>query len=243
MIKGIDVSKWQSDMDWIKAADAGAVFAFMRASSATTAGLPYVDFQFERNSIEAPQHLLVGHYHYLRPLVTAVQQADYFCDLLENVERHLPPVCDIEQAGPVSRVHEFVDRVRERLGVWPLIYTGVFVWQDNYAAGFNRPCDLWIARYQVADPFYDGPLDPWGFDWRFWQYTDKGPGAEYGAGSASIDLNWWYGSYDDLLEYAGVAPEPPDPSLESRVAAIEAAMAALPLHTHLKIKPPTGNET
>ena len=64
MIEGIDVSKWQLVMDWMKAKSAGAQFSFIRAGSISIGGTLYTDYQFERNAEIAPDFMPVGFYWY-----------------------------------------------------------------------------------------------------------------------------------------------------------------------------------
>ena len=43
--------------------------------------------------------------------------------------------------------------------------------------------------------------------WRFWQHSNSGDVS--GSGSKSTDLNWFAGTYEDLLAYAGKEQQPP----------------------------------
>jgi hypothetical protein len=57
-----------------------------------------------------------------------------------------------------------------------------------------------VAHYGVESPSL-----PHGWDeWTFWQYSDHGqvPGID-----AATDLDWFNGSYEDLLAYAGPEPQ------------------------------------
>ena len=75
MLKGIDVSNWQREIDWHTHADRGVVFAFAKA----TEGEDYTDKWFERNWAEMREHWIVrGAYHFARPRQDPVEQARHF---------------------------------------------------------------------------------------------------------------------------------------------------------------------
>ena len=129
-VLGIDVSRWQGLMNWLTASNAGAKYAFIRAGSISTYdGKCYKDIYFDVNSQAAYNYMPVGYYWYFRPNYSAIVQADYFTRLVENTERKLPLVCDIETSGGLTpyyvekRTKEFCDRLEYNLGKQPLIYT------------------------------------------------------------------------------------------------------------------------
>lgn len=221
---GIDVSTWQGEMDW-KVAGAKVDFAFIRAGSINgTTGVLYEDYQFIRNSGLAPVHVdYLDYYWYFRPNLKVLEQADYFSNLIKGAKRNLRPIADVETTGGLSpnavasALEIFVRRIKENLGVWPMIYTRTTFW-NPYVGDRTlwEELDLDIARYTSAQ-------NPWGYtgnpnylkprdwdDWDFWQYSadGNGMGAAYGAKSASIDLQHFNGSKQDLVAYS-VAIYPP----------------------------------
>ena len=99
-VEGIDVSKWQGEIDWDKAKAAGAQFAFIRAGSVSNvSGTPYEDFQFRRNTQLAPPIMPVGFYWYFRPNQNAIKQAEFFINLIRDQDWKLYPVVDVEEHG------------------------------------------------------------------------------------------------------------------------------------------------
>src|SRR3990167_537726 len=224
-VLGVDVSKWQGVLDWGKCAAAGAKFAFIRAGSIDNlTGVPYYDYQYPLNAMDAPKFLPVGFYWYFRPNHDPLVQADYFCDLIEDDSWLLPPVVDVEDAGGktpgqvADAVIAFLVRVFERLGFLPIIYTRASFWNPSVAIRDNWSLyDLWIARYtllpepwgNVGDGTWLKPRD-W-TEWTFWQHSADGNGLGnvYGAESDSIDLDYFNGSEQDLADYIGVLPTMP----------------------------------
>jgi lysozyme len=173
MILGIDVSKWQLEMDWAKAASAGAKFAFIRAGSIqSTAPIPYTDYQFETNARIAPDYMPVGFYWYFRPQWDAADQAEYFCNLIKDKRYLMPPVLDLESSWGMSAEEItqaskiFITQVYSRLDVWCLLYSRA-LWLDRYTVpdALWDFVELWVARYKdIAGPWSDGYCKPRDFD-------------------------------------------------------------------------------
>jgi lysozyme len=227
---GIDVSKWNGEMDWRKAKLAGCSFVFIRAGSIdNVTGQCYTDTQFRRNADQAPAHLpAVGYYWYYRPNHDPVKQAIYYVDLLRTAKWNLPPVIDVETAGGVScsvlasRLAQMVNCLASDLGVKPIIYTRASFWNVSVNAHPLWPnLDLWIARYKALDgPWSDGLYKPRDWDaWRFWQCSadNNRRGVEFGAprppaADADMDINFFNGDVPALYAYAGITsqPEPTD---------------------------------
>jgi len=223
-VLGVDVSRWQGLMDWEKCFNAGAKYAFIRAGSVDSyTGVNYKDVYFDINSSVAYQYMPVGYYWFFRPNYSPTSQADYFTRLIENTERKLPAVCDIEVDGGLNNYYVekntkiFCDRLEYNLGEKPLIYTSQGFWHGSIDCAVNVPTwavrlDLWVANFTV----YPTPAMPitWSEKgWTFWQWSADGNlrGPEFGAESKSIDLDYFNGSYEDFLKYikdGGVVPPP-----------------------------------
>ena len=224
---GIDCSKWNGDMDWQKCDAAGAKFAFIRAGSINNVtGKCYTDYHFIRNASLAPEYMPVGYYWYFRPNHDPEKQADYFCDLIKEEQWKMPPVLDLEADGDLSPAEitnsgaSFVLRVNENLGVLPLLYSRAYWLNANTVPDdLMKLLDLWIARYTSKGkpwgnilPWPDSPrIKPRDYDdWKFWQWSadGNGRGAEFGASSNSIDLNYFNGDQAAFDEYVGTSPPP-----------------------------------
>jgi hypothetical protein len=150
----------------------------------------------------------------------ADSQIERFFDVLDSQSSDLPLVLDVELSREMSRegitacIGECADLVEQKDGRKPIIYTARWFWDTNVLDSSDwSEYDLWVANYGV-----DRPTLPAGWDqWTVWQYSDHG--RVPGIGTAT-DLNWFNGSYDDLLGYASVAPggdEIPLAGLQARV--------------------------
>lgn len=214
---GIDVSKWQGEMNWQTAKAAGASVAVIRAGSIdNVTGECYEDTQFRRNAGLAPEYMPVGFYWYFRPNHNPILQADYFCDLIENTEWMVPPVIDVEEDGGkspsevASAVWVFLDRVQKRFNVRPMIYTSPGFWNAKVArSAWAKDYPLWVANWVNLGVII--PLLP--EDWKgvgavMWQYrVARNTGSHYGAQSSDIDLDVTYPAFEALLD--GIEPPPP----------------------------------
>lgn len=189
---GIDVSKYQGEIDWYQLKNHDIQFVFIKASE----GQKLVDRHFEENWSEAKNAGMVrGAYHFYRPNVDWKKQAQNFIDHVELEKGDLPPVIDIElvhsqsQEYLISEIKKWLEVVERHYGVKPIVYT-----YENYYNRFLqedfRGYNLWIAKYSNASPkLMDGAR------WEFWQYSESGKivGIDH-----SVDLNCFYGTKEQF---------------------------------------------
>ena len=96
---GVDVSRWQGDIDWQKLRGQGANFVYIKA----TDGGDHLDPMFGKNWRAAGEAgLKRGAYHFFYWCRTAGEQADWFIRNVPRVEGALPPVIDVEWNGESS---------------------------------------------------------------------------------------------------------------------------------------------
>jgi hypothetical protein len=156
-----------------------------------------------------------GAYQFFRPNQNVLAQADLLVDALGGhyTTGDLPPVIDVEATGGLSpasvaaKVRQWVDRVKARLGVDPIVYTGKYFWRDQVGGPTSFAGNpLWIAHYTTHCP--DIP-SPW-TRWTFWQHSDAGSVAGI---SGHVDVDTFNGSLADLQGLAGggstTTPPPP----------------------------------
>jgi lysozyme len=182
MLIGIDVSHWQGTVDWPAVHAAGVSFAYIKA----TDGPAFIDDQYARNRGAATETgIVVGAYHLGRPSAVAgdgTLEADRFLDVAAPAPGDLVPALDLEDDGglaPDALVRwtlEFVARVRERVGVAPVVYVSPAFWTAKLddalvVAGWGSP--LWVAHWRTATPRL--PADGWqGRGWTVWQWSNRG---------------------------------------------------------------------
>lgn len=204
MLKGIDVSSWQGN---IQVQNMPVDFVIAKA----TEGLTYVNEFCDpviRNSIQGCK--LWGFYHYGQ-CNEPREEADYFIDNTINYFGSGIPVLDWEENQSVEWVNIFVNRVHERTGVWPWIYANP--WRFNQG-GVEPNCMRWIASYpDVLRPGLDyDPGEPPETDGLVgcWQYASDGQVPGY---AGNLNVNHFFGSVGAWQAYAGIPSSgQPDPS-------------------------------
>jgi GH25 family lysozyme M1 (1,4-beta-N-acetylmuramidase) len=202
-VEGIDVSSWQSTIDWGSVAGSGIRFAIVRIGD----GYGH-DSQFAANWEGARANGLIrGAYQFFEPGDDPIRQADIVVAAVGRLgPGDLPVTCDVEAPSPsvspaeyTSRIHQWADRVAAGTGRQPMIYTGRYYWDPYVASSDFVGLPLWHAQYtSAACPNID---DRWS-DWAFWQYTSSGsiPGI-----SGNVDRNRFNGTYEELQALADVA--------------------------------------
>ncbi len=152
--------------------------------------------------------MVFGAYHFARPDDTAndaILEADHFVDVAQLEPGDLVPVLDIERTGGLSQAQvtqwilTWLNRVTERVGVRPMVYTSPHGWAtrtgDTTAVADAGYSLLWVAHWSVASPTVPGAN--WsGNGWTFWQYGNCGtvPGID-----GCVDVDWYEtGSFDPV---------------------------------------------
>ncbi|GLS30478.1 lysozyme [Mesorhizobium albiziae] len=193
-VHGVDVSRWQGEINWPKLRTQGANFAYIKA----TDGGDHLDPMFKKNWRAAGEAgLRRGAYHFFYWCRTAGEQADWFIRNVPKVAGALPPVIDVEYNGEsrckrrlsretvLEKMQVFMDRLERHYGQRPIIYTAPDFYRDNLRGEFlDYP--FWL-RSVAAHPEKVYP----GRKWVFWQYS--GSGLSHGV-KGQIDLNVFRGS-------------------------------------------------
>jgi GH25 family lysozyme M1 (1,4-beta-N-acetylmuramidase) len=191
--RGIDVSRWQSTIDWARVADSGVRFAIAKA----TEGQKYVDPMFSQNETGATANgVVLGMYHVATPklaggkadVLDARAEADHFLAVASPTFSNLIPALDIEishvpgamdPGDLVDWTKAWVIRVTTRLGVHPMIYGSLYLFEtlmgnSPWFASHGYP--LWLARWGPLPSTL--PAGDWqGHGWTFWQWSNDAPAA------------------------------------------------------------------
>jgi len=207
-IHGIDISRWQGEIDWNAVKAAGTRFVYMKA----TEGGDHVDPTFRRNWEGARRAGIArGAYHFVFWCRPAHEQAVWFKQQIPNDPDALPPVLDVEWNGHSRTCPQKIDRelAREKIalmlteleqltGKKPVIYTDITFHREVLEGQFNN-YPYWI-RSTAALPETRYNNRPWAF----WQFTTTGrvPGIRGDVdrnaffGSESQFASWLRGEYD-----------------------------------------------
>ncbi len=208
-VHGIDVSRWQAQVDWPAARAAGANFAFVKATEGGDALSPGFAAQWQES---ARAGMPRGAYHVFYFCTPAEVQARWF---IRNVPRQagaLPPVLDLEwnPASPTCRLRPPPDVVRREAAIFsrivaahygqrPILYITADFYDHNQMIRMDRE-EFWL-RSVAAHPAERFP----GAGWSFWQYSGTGqvPGI-----AGRVDLNAFNGSATDWLRWLAARRQP-----------------------------------
>ena len=192
-VHGIDISRWQGNIDWGQVRRSGVSFAFLKA----TEGADHADPEFRGYWRQAGNAGLPrGAYHYYYFCRSGAEQAAWFIRNVPRERNSLPPVLDLEwthsrtcprRPDPAEIRREamnFMSILQQYYGQRPVIYTTVDFYRDNNLASWNE--EFWL-RSVAGHPRIVYP----GKRWTFWQYTGTGivPGI-----TGDVDINAFAGS-------------------------------------------------
>ncbi len=225
-VPGIDVSYWQSGIDWPKVRATGQRFVFVKASE----GEGYTDPTFDNNWTGAKTSgLLRGAYCVFHPNQDAKKQADRFVSVVKALDDYgeLPPALDMEVADStakdkiIAKAKIWLDEVEQAFGRKPLIYSGVSFLETSLSdLGGGPPAwakgyPFWLGWYPNQYTPGMSPLMPRGwFNWNFWQYNGKG---SVNGVNTEVDLVLFNGTLEELYQFAGV--QVPDPTPKTHTVA------------------------
>lgn len=199
-VNGIDVSVYDTSVDWPTAKGSGIDFAFIRVSD----GTQYPDPSFAGYWAGAGSAgVYRGAYQYFRPSEDPIAQADLLLDAVGTLgSNDLPPVLDLEvngglgSADVVTAVQAWIGEITAATGRPPIIYAGLYSWPELTGGANLTTSPLWVAQYTTA-ACPDIP-DPW-TSWLFWQHSDTG--VVDGVVSSQLDLDYFNGTLAQLQAF------------------------------------------
>jgi lysozyme len=209
-VHGIDVSKWQGEINWEAVKAAGTKFAFIKA----TEGGDHLDERFAENWNAAKAHGVPrSAYHFVYWCRPASEQAAWFEQNVPNDPTALPPVLDVEWNGHSrtcpkkigaekarAKIRLMLQEFERHTGKRPIIYTDITFHKDVFE-GTDEFNDYPFWLRSVAAP----PRDRYeNRPWSFWQYTTTGrvPGIR-----GDVDRNVFAGTmkeWNTFLKQSGV---------------------------------------
>ena len=181
--KGIDVSRYQGNIDWNKVAAQGVEYVIIRVGIRGWGqeGTLVLDEKFEDNIKGASAAgLKVGVYFFTQAITDeeALEEADLVLDAIAGYDVSYPIVYDVEKTSEASgrmnqlsvedrtrMAHIFLDRIKEA-GYTPMIYANMEMWSVLINMAEFEDVDKWFAYYDT-DLYFP-------YEYAIWQYSDTG---------------------------------------------------------------------
>ncbi len=211
-VPGIDVSYWQSGIDWPKVRATGQRFVLIKATEGETYADPTFNDDWNGAKLSG---LLRTPYCFFHPKQDPKKQADEFVSVVkaQNDNGELPPAIDLEvndgltRDKIIPRVKTWLDEVEQAFGRKPFIYSGVSFLETNLSELGGGP-PAWVKDYPFWLSWYpsqyvDGmtPLMPRGwFTWTIWQYSDSG---RLNGINTKVNMDVFNGTLEQLYAFAG----------------------------------------
>lgn len=212
IVDGIDVSKWQADINWNKVKAAGVKFVFIRCGyTALSKDFAMYEDEYFKKNIQGAYNagIKVGVYFFSNSITTseAKQEANKTLKLIEDYKHMitLPVVYDFEAFSNAYRAYglskqqvtknviTYSELIRQS-GYTPMYYGSPSFLNSSFDVAQLTNYDCWLANYTTKTT-YTG-------DYLYWQYSSTGK------------VNGIDGNVDCNFLYSGNAGEIVDPDLD-----------------------------
>jgi lysozyme len=195
-IHGIDVSKYQGEIDWNAVKASGVKFVWIKA----TEGGDHADEKFTANWAGAKMAGIPrGAYHFVYWCRPPGEEVAWFEQNVPVEDDALPPVLDVEATPTSQTCHKHLEResaiadmrvmleeMERHYGRRPVIYTSVDFFEAILSDGAFTDYPIWVRSTKHHPSVRYGSRK-----WHFWQYQADGsvPGIV-----GHVDRNVYYGS-------------------------------------------------
>lgn len=217
-VYGIDVSRWQKQIDWnnlylVASPDGNvtiaggdymqpALFVFLKATDGQDE-----DAWFEQNYQDVRRcGIIYGAYHFLTTKCSVDIQVEKYINIAKLSNGDLPPVLDLELPNEIMKdkkeevcemALEWLEKIEKHYGVRPIIYTYEYFIIDYLSDPRFDKYDYWVAKHRNEPPVVK--------HWNFWQFTDKAkvPGIKHNTTDVEI-FNGDYLKFQDYIKRKGI---------------------------------------
>ena len=192
MLKGIDVSGYQGNIDWKKVKNDGVKFAIIKLGTIYDEDENSIESTFEKNYNECIKNNIpvgVYVYNYCNSIEALKKGANWVLEVLNKRALNLPVYLDMEdktiasegKAALTNQCNEFA-KILTNAGYKVGVYANLN-WFENYleAKEFNSNISVWVAQY-YKECEYEGKYD-------IWQYSSSG---KVDGISGNVDMNYLY---------------------------------------------------
>lgn len=200
--KGIDVSKYQGEIDWEAVKNDGIDYAIIRVGIRGYSEGGIIEDEYFRQNIEGAiaNEIPVGAYFFTQAVneEEALEEADFVIEMLQGYQLTYPVYLDIEDVKKedcrtngltveerTNIVKVFLERIREA-GYEPALYGNMKSFLLMVDLASLEQYDKWFAGYTL--PIY------YPYEYKMLQYSEKGRVAGI---SAAVDVNICFKDYEE----------------------------------------------
>ncbi|MCL1881974.1 MAG: glycoside hydrolase family 25 protein [Oscillospiraceae bacterium] len=207
--RGIDVSRWQGDIDWQLVSETGIDFAMLRIGRGT---LIYNDELLFEDGFDSRFHeyiegaqangidVGVYWYSYARTIEEIQREARFLVDILGDFEITYPVVLDMEEIDrawyidcPSEMAEAFLEIIIDA-GYFPMFYSFMWWLEDRLTPRVRDRFTIWVAHYEVRQTTFSG-------NYYMWQYTHYG---RVSGIQGDADLNIGYRDFASFIRRHGL---------------------------------------
>ncbi len=197
---GIDVSKWQFDIDWEAVKASGIEFVMIKAGEGVEEEVNF------RKNIEGAKKvgLQCGVYWFANAstIEEALTEAEACVKTISGYQLEYPVVYDFEyrtlenntaEGNPqliTDMINEFMLSIQHS-GYYPMIYTNLDFLKNYLDESRLNPIDLWYANYHIEEPDIDCMM---------WQRSCTG---QIDGINTDVDLDISYMNYPQIMQEYG----------------------------------------
>lgn len=199
--RGIDVSKWQGNIDWKKVKASGIEFAMIRIGYGSRLSQKDAFFETNYENAKAAGIPIGGYvYSYAKNAAYAKEEAKCCLEWIKGKKFEYPIVFDIEENSVAALGKETVNEIIEAFcstveaaGYYVMVYSSKH-WFDSYISKNNKAkYDSWVAQW-ANNLSYKGPCG-------IWQYTSSGT---VNGINGRVDMNIAYKDYETIIKRKGL---------------------------------------
>lgn len=201
LFNGIDVSKWQGDINWNEVKASGVQFAMLRAGYGRFAGQADETFETNyKNAKAAGMYVGAYHYSYAKTADQAKEEARYCLSLLKGKVFDFPICYDVEDDSQKDlSKDEIADIVTafcetlENAGYYVCVYMNLHWLNTKLREDIFEKYDIWLAHWVQQTAFARA--------YGIWQYSSNGT---VNGISGRVDLDYAYKNYPRIMEANGL---------------------------------------
>ena len=201
MIKGIDVSSWQGNIDFAKVKASGIDFVIIRAGYGRETRQNDNCFELNyRNAKAASLDVGAYWYSYADSAEDAVKEARSCMEVIKGKKFEYPIYFDLEEQSQFAKGRNFCDSVikafcgeLEKNGYLAGLYCSTYYLNNYISNAVAGKYALWVAQYNYRCTY---TANKYGI----WQYSSEG---RINGISGNVDMDYCYTDYPAIVKNCG----------------------------------------